>query len=338
MPVRMRHIIHPLLFSTLLIGLANADHPKDFDTRIETIAFGSCNRQTLPQPMWDVIAENEPDLWIWAGDNIYGDSKDPEVIRAKYEQQLSNPSYAAFRETTSIIGTWDDHDFGWNNAGREYPIKQITQQLALDFMGVPKDDPRRNREGIYGSYEFGPKNQRVKVLLLDGRYFASGNDAQTPELLGGAQKEWLENELLGSTAQIHFIVSGIQIVSEEHRYEHWGHYPQDRSWLIDLIAEADLPGIVLLSGDRHIHEFSLLEDKRLSHSLLDATSSGLTHSWKKYKGEKNRHRIGEVYKQQGFGLIQLDWAETSCIVTVQIRDGENQPVNAHTIEFSLEHM
>lgn len=331
----MRHSSTLLLFITAFTTEALGHYPKNFESRIETIAFGSCNRQTLPQPLWEVIAKNEPDLWIWAGDNIYGDSKDSSVIEAKYEQQIRNPSYAAFSESTPIIGTWDDHDYGWNNANREYPIKHLTQQLALDFMNVPEDSPRRNREGIYGSYEFGPEGQRVKVLLLDGRYFASGTNIPHPELLGEAQKTWLKQALLGSTAQIHFIVSGIQIVSEEHKYEHWGQYAQDREWLIDLIAEADLPGVVLISGDRHIHELSLLKDARLPYPLLDATSSGLTHSWKKFNGETNKHRIGRVHNQLGFGLIELNWSASSCIVTVHIRDINNLSANEHAMQFPI---
>ncbi|MBU6168900.1 MAG: alkaline phosphatase family protein, partial [Bacteroidetes bacterium] len=39
---------------------------------ITTIAFGSCDRQDLPQDIWKAVAQNQPDLWIWTGDNIYG--------------------------------------------------------------------------------------------------------------------------------------------------------------------------------------------------------------------------------------------------------------------------
>lgn len=98
-----------------------------------TIAFGSCNRQNLPQPLWDVIANDKPDLWIWLGDNIYGDSNDMAVLKAKYDLQANQESYKRLTAQTPVIGTWDDHDFGRNDAGKTYPFKKESQQLALNF-------------------------------------------------------------------------------------------------------------------------------------------------------------------------------------------------------------
>ncbi|MFT2009284.1 hypothetical protein ACMA1I_11470 [Pontibacter sp. 13R65] len=49
------------------------------------IAFGSCNRQNLPQPMWSAIMNDKPNLWIWLGDNIYGDSDDMAFLKGKYD-------------------------------------------------------------------------------------------------------------------------------------------------------------------------------------------------------------------------------------------------------------
>lgn len=54
-----------------------------------TVAFGSCNRHELPQPLWPVIARDRPDVWVWLGDNIYGDSDDAQVLRQKYTAQLN---------------------------------------------------------------------------------------------------------------------------------------------------------------------------------------------------------------------------------------------------------
>lgn len=295
------------------------------------VAFGSCNRQNYSQPMWAVVAANEPDLWIWAGDNIYGDSTDPEVVQAKYHQQFEREEYTIFRTATPIIGTWDDHDYGSNDADRSYPIKAQTRDMALNFMEVPKDDPRRSREGIYGSYSFGPEGQRVKVLLLDGRYFSTGPKAVEPDLLGTAQRTWIEQQLTDSDAQVHLIVSGIQVLSSEHKYEKWANFPADRKWLLDFIAEAQVPGVLFLTGDRHIHEISILEDERLSYPLIDITSSGLTHSWEKFKGEPNRYRLNSVYTGKGFGLLEFDWNNSMVSVKAMLRNEANETVNEVTL-------
>ena len=113
-----------------------------------SIAFGSCNRQNLPQPMWDVIAKDKPNLWLWLGDNIYGDTDDMTVLKGKYDLQLNSEGYKKFAANTKVIGTWDDHDYGRNDAGIGYPHKIESQQLALDFLNVSKESPLRKIEGL----------------------------------------------------------------------------------------------------------------------------------------------------------------------------------------------
>ena len=312
---------------------AMAYYPTEYDEALERIAFGSCNRESLPQPIWPIIAANDPDLWIWMGDNIYGDSKDPAVIQKKYNLQFTKPNYASFRTQYPVIGTWDDHDYGWNNADRSYPIKSQTRDLTLEFMEVPKTDPRWSREGLYGTYTFGPTGQQVRVILLDGRYFSTKPKQPDSDLLGPEQAAWLEQILATSNAQIHLIVSGIQILPEEHKYEKWANYPASRTWLLETLAEYSTPGVIFLSGDRHIHEISQLSVDGHSNPLTEITSSGLTHSWETFKGEPNTKRIGEVHTGKGFGILHFDWQKSSVSVRAELRNIENSVVNS--VELSV---
>ena len=68
-----------------------------------TIAFGSCNHVNDPQPLWNKIAKAKPDLWIWTGDIIYGDTEDMSVLQGKYKKQLSNPEYNEFMTMVVIM-------------------------------------------------------------------------------------------------------------------------------------------------------------------------------------------------------------------------------------------
>lgn len=324
------------------VNVAGAHFPSNFDAPLQTVAFGSCNKDELPQPLWPVIAENEPDLWIWGGDNIYADWYQPpgqarqsfvvnrDWVSTRYQAQFDRPDYTEFRERFPIVGTWDDHDYGRNNATSSYKLKGVTRDLALEFFEVPKSDPRWSREGLYGAYDFGPQGQRTKVILLDNRYFASSRKASDPDLLGDAQRKWLEKTLRESAADLHLIVSGTQILSADHRWEKWADYPRDRAWLIDQIAASGVV-TVLISGDRHIHEISVLEDPRLDYPLADITSSGLTHSWDSFPGEPNRLRHGEVYNGLGFGVIRIDWSGKSPSVELEIRDPDNRVRNQFTV-------
>ncbi|MCA9701547.1 MAG: alkaline phosphatase family protein, partial [Myxococcales bacterium] len=107
------------------------------------IAFGSCNRQYQPQTHYDAIAAQRPDLWIWLGDNVYGDTADEGEMRDKYAQVLAAPSYRRFVDAVPVVGIWDDHDMGQNDGGKEFPARAQNQQLLLDFLGEPRDSARR---------------------------------------------------------------------------------------------------------------------------------------------------------------------------------------------------
>lgn len=329
---------------SLALSSASAKFPDDFEAPLEVIAFGSCNRDELPQPLWPIIAKNAPDLWIWGGDNIYVDWHERpdgqkekfrvnrEWITKRYAAQYNQPAYAPFRQETPIIGTWDDHDYGRNNANGSYDQKSTTRDLALLFMEVPIDDPRWGREGVYGAYDFGPAGQRTKVILLDNRYFSTGKKADEPDLLGEAQRAWLETTLRESDADLHILVSGTQILSAEHKWDKWADYPKSRAWLLDILREPNMPITILISGDRHIHEISVLEDDALDYPLVDITSSGLTHSWENFSGEVNSLRHGEVFGGLGFGLIQIDWSGESPAVTLEIRDQANVVQNSILVD------
>jgi alkaline phosphatase D len=337
----IRYLI-PILLILTLVPRLSAKFPDDFSEPLEVVAFGSCSRDELPQPLWPVITEHAPDLWIWGGDNIYADwYAPPEGKREKYTinrawvtrryaAQFNRPDYAAFREQFPIIGTWDDHDFGRNNAGSSYKLKEVTRDLALSFMEVPIGDPRWTREGLYGAYDFGPEGQKTKVILLDNRYFATGKKVDEPSLIGEAQRAWLEATLRESKADLHLIVSGIQVLSSEHKWEKWADYPEDRDWLLKQIGESETM-TVLLSGDRHIHEISVMEDLDLGYPLADITSSGLTHAWDSFEGEPNRYRHGEVFTRLGFGVLRIDWSGDSPAVELEIRDEANQGQNRFTV-------
>ena len=284
-----------------------------------TIAFGSCNREDRPQPLWRVIARQKPDVFVWLGDDIYGDTDDMSVMRAKYEKQLANPLYRAFRTEVPIIGTWDDHDYGLNNGGREYHARAASQQAHLDFLGEPAHSPRRQQEGLYASYLYGTPGRQVKVILLDTRYHRDPIGSNGT-VLGDRQWKWLEEELRESTAQIHLIGSSIQVIPEQHRFEKWANFPRERKRLLDVIARTRAPGVIFLSGDRHIAELSVLRDSPVEYPVYDVTSSGLTHT-SSLRKEANRHRVGRQVFDLNYGLVVVDWVAQKVRLQVLDVDG-----------------
>ena len=86
--------------------------------QLTKIAFGSCGYQDEPQPVLALAAEQKPDAFIFLGDNIYGDTDNMDTLQAKYNRWGAKDEYKKLESTTKIFATWDDHDFGRNDAGK----------------------------------------------------------------------------------------------------------------------------------------------------------------------------------------------------------------------------
>ena len=112
---------------------------------LSRIAFGSCAHQDKDQPIWSDIMGSQPELFVFLGDNIYGDSENPEVLAAKYAKLAAKPGFSSLRQQIEVIATWDDHDYGRNDAGRDYPSKEASRKLLLDFFGEPASSGARDQ-------------------------------------------------------------------------------------------------------------------------------------------------------------------------------------------------
>ena len=330
---------------------------------LTTIAFGSCAKQDQPQPIWQAVAATGPQLFVFLGDNIYGDSQDMDLLRRKWNQLAEQPGLQAVRKTCRVIGTWDDHDYGADDAGAEYPRKRESQQLFLDFLQVPPEDPRRTREGVYSAQVFGPEGRRVQVILLDARYHRSPqkkgfqpgepgegfrgkylpNTDPGVTVLGETQWAWLA-EQLRVPAELRVIGSGVQVIPDEHGSEHWGNFPHERRRLFRTIRESGARGVVLLSGDRHLAEISRLPVEHpdsVGYPLYDVTSSSLnapsgnfTKAGVRFANEINSYRQGLTYFDVNFGTLQIDWSAPDPVVRLQVRDLEGGVVLQQRVKLS----
>ena len=320
-----------LLFSLATIPFAFAQFdtiPAHSDTEI-TIAVGSCNKQKLDQPFWNVMANEKPDVFVWGGDIIYADTQRMDVLEGQYELQNNRPDYKKFKEKIPVVGTWDDHDYGDNDSGAEFPEKKKSQQLFLDFLDVPRDSPRRTQKGIYFSHVVSSEGGSVKILVLDTRYFRSPlvdskaknkryqpTTDTTTTILGAKQWQWLDNELHNSSEEFVLIVSSIQVLSDEHGFETWGNFPHEQRRLEKMIQRSPAT-VLIVSGDRHISEVSQKAIPGITDPLIDFTSSGLTHAYDKYTGEPNSHRVSETIFEPSFGLIRFNLKRNEVIFEIR---------------------
>jgi len=268
-------------------------------------------------------------------------------MKEKYDKFAAVPGWQKLKETCPVYATWDDHDYGQNDAGAEYPKKVESQKLFLDFFDEPADSPRRKREGVYDAKVFGPPDKSVQVILLDTRYFRGplkkikGKGSQyvpstdkTSSMLGEAQWKWLE-EQLRVPATVRLLVSSIQLVAEDHPYEKWMNLPHERERLYKLLKDTKATGVIVLSGDRHLAELSMM-DAGLGYPLYDLTSSGLnqgSQGWRKL--EINRHRVATMPFGDNFGVVTIDWSHKDPLIALQIRDVDGELTIQHKIPLSV---
>ncbi len=300
------------------------------------ITFGSCNKPEKTNVFWDDILALRPNVFIWGGDIVYADTDDIKKIKDSYTQQNAVPAYAALKNQVLITGTWDDHDYGLNDGGTEFDLKQESQQVFLDFMDVSKNDIRRGQEGVYSSQLLEKKEGSVKIINLDTRYFRTALTDSPQEgkryqpnpygegtILGDKQWNWLQEQLENSEADFNLIVSSIQFLSNAHGYEKWANHPHEVDKLKQLIKNSNAKGVIILSGDRHISEFSKTEVEGLPYPLIDFTSSGLTHSYADFKGEPNPYRSGDVVFIPSYGALLLNAQKKEATLRIM---GENGTV------------
>ncbi|GBG24007.1 Hypothetical Protein FCC1311_081051 [Hondaea fermentalgiana] len=356
------HVLPGLVLALEIAATAAASAPRS-GFRID---FGSCNNVNLSQPLWPLIVERAPDAWVWGGDNIYADWRPrtgeaflkvlkedqelvkkyfpqppwygatPEILATLYKRQLEMPGYQDLLRTVgaeNVHGIWDDHDYGINDGGSEYEHREASQEAFLKFMGVPQDDPRWTRAGIYADVDLA--DGRVKLILLDNRYHRDEYSA-SGDMLGEEQWTWLEKTLTETKADFNVLVSGIQVLPRmflrSTKGENWERMPKSRARLMKLLTESSAQGVFFLSGDVHMAELmsaNLTCGDNARFVVPEMTSSGMTHSWKTYPrlmtwAMQCAHRIlpwqetMDYYLDLNFG--ELDFDENFSQVTMRIFD------------------
>ncbi|UCD34718.1 MAG: alkaline phosphatase family protein [Nitrospiraceae bacterium] len=337
-----------IVWLCLAFFLATASHALDDwkplpDGEVTRIAFGSCAKQWQHQTIWNAVLATKPDLWLFLGDNIYGDTDgrtawlvSKEQITGEWNRLADKPEFQKARETIPMMATWDNHDYGSHAGGAEFPVKERTKEAFLTFWGEPKDSPRWQRSGIYDAKIFGPPGRQVKVILLDtkynrspfkpdptpkeerskaskvGGYIPDNDPAKTH--LGAEQWAWLEQELK-KPAEVRLIASSTQVIPNQKGMDEWGNFPLERQRLFDLIKKTKANGVILLSGNVHFAELS--QNSEAAYPLYELTSSGMTHVNEFYGKATNSFRIAGPFIEHNFGLVDIDWnAQPSPTITL----------------------
>ena len=193
--------------------------------------FGSCayiNDPLYDRPgepygrdprIFDSIAKNQSDFMLWDGDNMYtreADYDSKSGFYYRYTHDRSIPELKRLLASRPNYATWDDHDYGPNDIGESYELKDISLQAFKNFFGNPSYGEPDN-PGVYTHFTWSD----CDFFLLDDRYYRSDeamNDSSLDKhYLGQKQLAWLENYLLYSGASFKFIISGSHVIFEKRQ-------------------------------------------------------------------------------------------------------------------------
>lgn len=324
------------------------------------LAFGSCNRQNLPQTFWSDIAALHPSLFLWMGDAVYTKSHRIEGLKAAFQELRNNEHYQGFvRNVSHIDGVWDDHDYGVNDAGGYVKDRRTRQKVYQEFLAFSGNNASSTtsepqRDGLYHSVDVDIQGLHIKFILLDTRSFRDVHfirslaEIKFPlsaiiasairglysvfglgrkyggRVLNEEQWDWLAAQLRTSKADMHVIISSVQVLTTNPVVESWGHFPLEKRRLFNLLATHNPPNLVFLSGDVHMGEIAHAIVKREDGSISkwsEVTSSGMTHTCATGLFNKilcplmvqmfHEHRLddfGAYYLGKNFGTIEVKQA------------------------------
>ncbi len=237
------------------------------------VMFGSCARWSFDreQPIWNVIADSRPDLFLWLGDNIYGDALEPTILAEEFRRQREVPRYQALMSSIPQLALWDDHDFGLNNTGKEHPRKAEALQVWKNYW----PNPSHGLEDVPGIF-FAHEIPGVEFFFIDGRYHRDPNegpDGEKKSMLGPGQRKWLIRAIKQSRAPFKVIASGGGWNNGRGPTgDAWSAFLTERNLIFKEIA--DVPGVLLISGDTHFAELNRIPREK-NYPLYEFVSSPL---------------------------------------------------------------
>ncbi len=297
------------------------------DKTLTRIALGSCYDPSRESSIFNEIAGQHPDAFVFLGDNVYAEdeSDDPTLksLRQAYADLSAVASFKALRETTPLLVAWDDHDYGKNDAGGEFRYREFSESLYEYAWNIEPSDERASRPGVYAAQTVGPPGKQVQFITLDTRFFRTpltlhpdqeiGRYAESQDpnqnVLGESQWKWLE-EQLRKPADIRVIITTIQLIADGHYWEAWRVMPAERERLYQLLLTTRANGVVVVSGDRHsaaIYKLPEFEPYPLYELTTSSLNIPLTSFVKNPVDEPGPHRLTNPYYESNYGLIDIDW-------------------------------
>lgn len=311
----------------------NRTVPPDF-----TLALGSCAYLTDPPSdpakgsyggdyqIFKSIVAQHPDFMLWMGDNMYlryPDFYAQTAIDRRYRQLRRLPEIQTLLSALPQYAIWDDHDYGDNDADRSYRLRPDSLRNFQNYWANPSYGTPE-APGVFTHFQWSD----AEFFLTDDRYYRAPNPDPDPQrdFFGPAQLQWLKDSLIGSDARFKIIVIGNQVLNTQNPSENMYTYQREYTDFLHWLQESQIPGVILLSGDRH-HSEMLKQERPGWYPLYEWTVSPLTaNAYPPFPEEQEvPQRIpGSLFVGRNFGLLHFSGPPEKRVLEFSLRDSNGK--------------
>lgn len=320
-----------------------------WDYRMDPPSFkmvtGSCayiNEEAYDRPgrpygggyeIFEAMAEEDPDMMLWLGDNIYlreVDFQSYAGFQHRYTHARETPEMGNLLKTCPNYAIWDDHDFGPNDSDGSWVHADWSRKAFQEFWSNPSYGLPNAPRCISTAFRF----VDMEFFLLDNRTYRVNhhNVTQPAQVLGEDQINWLIQALQKSRAPFKFVAIGGQVLSDAAVYENVAQFPSERQQILERIEKEDIRGVVFLSGDRHITELSemtLGNGRKVYDLTVSPMTSGPGHS----SDEANSFRVEGTYvEQRNYAVLSFEGPRKNRSCTVEIKSTAGETLWAQPLD------
>jgi len=262
--------------------------------------------------IFETMAKERSAFMLWLGDAWYTREVDYYSEwglwnRASHDRAA--PVLQNFLKAMPQLATWDDHDYGPNDIGSNYILKETSRKVFNSYFCNPSSG--ENGQGIYTMTTWGDAD----IFITDDRWWRSADRTKdsvdgkpNPEkrMLGKQQMGWLKNSLLYSSATFKIITVGSQVLNPVSPFDKWRDFPAEYDELMNFLKEYNVTGVLFLTGDRHHSEIIKVE-RPGTYPLYDITVSPLTSGTHQFgDAEKNNpYRVFGLAEKQNYGKFSF---------------------------------
>lgn len=246
--------------------------------QIAVISCTSDRYVDLQREQWREVWRQAPDALFLIGDNVYIDEgklrgttiTDKEIWRRYVEARLALEIYR-MKELIPVFATWDDHDYGHNDADSRFAYKAQAKAIFNTFFPMHQNTFVNRGPGVASALSFGQQT----FVFFDDRSFRSPKKITPGDThFGGEQEKWFLG-LLKKKKGPFWLISGDQFFGGYHPFESYeGHHPDSFKTFLKNI-KASQRTVIFVSGDRHVAEIMKIPKERLGYETYEFTSSGL---------------------------------------------------------------